>query len=181
MSIIYKIYYLAPKYSIMKQISTLALMMLFAFTGAFAKDRVSKHSTVKGDIVSVTYGQPSKNGREIFGGLVPFGQVWRTGADEATEITFTKGCMFAGRQVNPGTYTLFTIPGKDEWTIILNSELGQWGSFKYDEVKNKNVLNGTVAVGHLDKSVETFTIEVVKDGILMSWDKTSVFVEVKPW
>ena len=69
-------------------------MMLFSLSSIFAKDKVSKHSTVKGDQMSITYGQPSKKGRVIFGGLVPYGEVWRTGADEATEITLKKDCFF---------------------------------------------------------------------------------------
>lgn len=167
----------------MKQITSLAFLMVFALTTVFAKDkdRVSKHTTVKGDYVSVTYGQPSKKGRDIFGGLVPFGQIWRTGADEATEVTLTRGCMFAGRQVMPGTYTLYTIPNSKEWGIILNSELKQWGAYEYDKIKGSNVLEGTAEVTTLKKSVETFKIDVVAEGIKMSWDKTSVLIPVVPF
>lgn len=167
----------------MKQITSLAFLMVFALTTVFAKDkdRVSKHTTVKGDYISVTYGQPSKKGRDIFGGLVPFGQIWRTGADEATEVTLTRGCMFAGRQVMPGTYTLYTIPNTKEWTIILNSELKQWGAYNYDKIKDKNVVDGTAEVTTLKKSVETFTIDIVAEGIKMSWDKTSVLIPVVPF
>ena len=78
-----------------------------------------------------------------------------------------------------GTYTLFTIPGEKSWTIILNSKLGQWGSFDYEKVKGQDILKETVPVNHLDKSVETFTIEIKKDGFKMEWDQTSVFVAVK--
>ncbi len=163
----------------MKQFSALLLVMVLAISSSFAKDRASAHSTVKGDFISITYGQPKMKGRDIFGGLVPFGQVWRTGADEATEITITKGCVIAGKQVSPGTYSLFTIPEKGEWTIILNSELKQWGSFGYDKIADKNVLVATVPVTKLSKPVETFTIEVMSTGFTMSWDKTSVFVETK--
>lgn len=163
----------------MKQLSIFVLMMVIAVGSAFAKDRASAHTTVKGKNVSVTYGQPKMKGRTIFGGLVPYGQVWRTGADEATEITFTQGCIFAGRQVSPGTYTLYTIPEKGEWTIILNSELKQWGAFSYDKVKEKNVLETRVSSTSLDKAVETFTIDVKDDGITLSWEKTSVFLEVR--
>ena len=163
----------------MKYISSLLLVMVLAIGGAFAKDRVSPHTTVKGDFVTVTYGQPSMKGRTIFGGLVPYGQVWRTGADEATEITITKGCMFGGKQVGPGTYTLFTIPEKGEWTIILNTELKQWGAFSYDQIKNKNVLVAKVPSTKLTTAVETFTIDVKDNGITLSWDKTSVFISTQ--
>jgi hypothetical protein len=163
----------------MKHIFSLAFLMVLAISGTFAKDRASAHTTVKGDFISVTYGQPNMKGREIFGGLVPYGQVWRTGADEATEITITKGCMFGGKQVSPGTYTLFTIPEKGQWTIILNSKLKQWGAFEYDQVKDKNVLVAKVPSKQLDNAVETFTIKVADNGITLSWDKTSVFVSAQ--
>ena len=163
----------------MKQLSIFVLMMVIAVGSAFSKDRASAHTTVKGRDVSVTYGQPKMKGRTIFGGLVPYGQVWRTGADEATEITLTKGGMFAGRQLDPGTYTLYTIPEKGEWTIILNSELKQWGAFNYDKIKEKNVLETRVAATTLDKPVETFTIDIKDNGITLSWEKTSVFLEVR--
>ncbi len=166
----------------MKQIISLAFIMLLTITGSFAKDRVSKHTTVKNDLMKVTYGQPSKKGRVIFSkdGLAPFGQVWRTGADEATEITVNKDCMFAGVALKAGTYTLFTVPYHGEWKIILNSKLGQWGSFEYENVKNLDVLESTSLVKLLDQPVETFTITLQKDGFLMAWDQTSVFVTVKP-
>lgn len=167
----------------MKQTIALAFFMLLSITGLVAKERVSKHTTVKNNLMSVTYGQPSKKGRVIFAdkGLVPFGQVWRTGADEATEITLNKGCMFAGRQVVAGTYTLFTIPGTNQWTIILNKKLGQWGAYDYEKNKDQNVLEGEAAVTKLDKPVEMFTIELTDGGMKLMWDQTSVFIPVKPF
>jgi hypothetical protein len=182
--LLYKKYIILHKnQAIMKQITSLAIILLFSITAVFAKDkeRVSSHTTAKGTFMSVTYGQPSMKGRAIFGGLVPYGKVWRTGADEAAEITFTRGCMFAGRQVQAGTYTLFTVPGKKEWSIILNSQLGQWGAFEYEKNKDKNILDGTAPVTTLSKPVEQFTIEVKDNGINLSWEKTSVFIEATPW
>ena len=88
--------------------------------------------------------------------------------------------MFAGRQVNAGTYTLFTIPGTNEWKIILNKKLGQWGAYEYEKVKDQNILDGNATVKNLDKAVEVFTIELKADGMYMMWDKTSVFIPVKP-
>ncbi len=82
--------------------------------------------------LKIVYGQPYKRGRQIFGGLVPFGEVWRTGANEATEITLTRAVRMGGNRVEPGTYALFTIPKENEWTVILNRKLGQWGAFSYD-------------------------------------------------
>ena len=77
--------------------------------------------------VKITYNRPHKKGREIFGAdLVPYGKVWRTGANEATEITVTKDVKLGGHKIKAGTYSIFTIPQKDKWTIIINKALGQW-------------------------------------------------------
>lgn len=80
--------------------------------------------------VSLTYGRPSVNEREIFGGLVPYDEVWRTGANESTAITFSDDVMIEGEMVEAGTYSLYTLPGEDEWTIIFNDKLS-WGT-QYD-------------------------------------------------
>jgi len=170
----------------MKKILSLTMMMLFAASTLFAQhkapeNRKSPHETVKAKNVSITYGRPYKNGRDIFGGLVPYDQVWRAGADEATEITIDKPSSFAGRQMSSGTYSLFVIPSKDKWTIILNRKLGEWGAFSYDKIKDQNVMQVDVPVKHLDKAVEQFTTTVADDGFRMEWDKTSVFVPVKPY
>jgi len=170
----------------MKKILSLTMLMLFAASTIFAQhpapeNRKSPHETVKGNNVSITYGRPYKKGRDIFGGLEPYGQVWRAGADEATEITVTKASSFAGRQLGSGTYTLFVIPNKDKWTIILNKKLGQWGAFDYEKVKGQDAIHVDVPVKQLDSPLEQFTINIADDGFHMEWDKTSVFVPVKPY
>ena len=94
----------------MKQILSFSLL-LFCFLGALAQEQMlSPKATAKGNDIEITYGQPSKRGRVIFGELVPYGEIWRAGANEATEITFKKDMSFAGKQVKAGTYALFTIP-----------------------------------------------------------------------
>jgi hypothetical protein len=128
--------------------------------------------------MKVTYGQPSKRDREIFGSLVPYGQVWRTGANEATEITFAKDVKFAGTDLKAGTYVLFSIPNKDKWTIILNSKLGQWGAYDYDKVKDKDVLKSDVVVTPLKASVEKLTYAFDEKGLTISWDMTSVVIPI---
>src|ERR1700750_2246955 len=85
----------------------------------------SPHDTVKTKDITITYGRPYKKGREIFGKLEPYGKVYRCGADEATQITFAKDVTFGGKAVKAGTYTFCAIPNKDQWTVILNSKLGQ--------------------------------------------------------
>ena len=171
---------------LMKKLFSLTLMLLLGASAIFAQGNASKgnytgkggtpHEVIKGNNMTISYGRPLKKGRDIFGGLVPNGQVWRTGADEATEITFDKGCVIGGKQISAGTYTLFTIPGK-EWTIILNKELKQWGAFKYD--KSKDVLQTVVQPTPSDKLIEQFTIVIKDDGIMLAWDKTTVFLPIK--
>ena len=167
----------------MKKASLILLAILFSASAVFAqegmKQRKSAHDTVKNGSVSVTYGRPAKKGRSIFGGLVPYGEVWRTGADEATEITFKKDGMFGGKEVKAGTYTLFTIPEEGKWTIILNNQLKQWGSFDYDKIKDKDVLHVDAPAMHGGKAVENLTIEVKKSELLIEWDQTSVSVPMK--
>ncbi|MCI0412280.1 DUF2911 domain-containing protein [bacterium] len=96
--------------------------------------------------VMVTYGSPGVKGRKIFGDLVPFGAVWRTGADEATTITFSDDVVVQGHPVAAGTYSLFTIPEKTEWTVILNKENNQWGAYRYN--KSMDLLNVKVPSQH---------------------------------
>lgn len=130
--------------------------------------------------VKITYGRPQKRGRNIFGELVPFGKVWRTGANEATEITTTADIILAGNTIPAGTYTVFSIPEKDQWTIILNKELGQWGAYRYDE--SKDLIRFTVPTKQLTEVYEPFTIEFeqnTNDVLLkMMWDRTGVEIPV---
>eukprot|EP01041_Mallomonas_annulata_P015827 gene15827-33381_t len=129
--------------------------------------------------VKVTYGQPSKKGRVIFGGLEKFGTIWRTGANGATEITFKKDVKFGGKSVKAGTYSLFSKLGEKEWTIILNSELKQWGAYGYDKIKDKNVVEVTVPVKALKDVVEKLTISTDDKTLTISWDTTSVAVPME--
>ena len=106
----------------------------------------SPHDTLSVKNVKVTYGRPYKKGRPVFGSLVPYGKVWRCGADEATTITFAKDGTFGGKAVKAGTYALFVIPTETKWTIILNGNAKQWGAFDYEKNKSKDVLQADVPV-----------------------------------
>jgi hypothetical protein len=86
--------------------------------------------------VTITYSRPGVKGRKIWGGLVPYGTVWRTGANSATTIQFTEDVLVEGQPVPAATYSLHTIPGEREWTLILNKEANQWGSYSYDPAKD---------------------------------------------
>ncbi len=165
-----------------KIFSILAVIICTTFSGYAqekSKQAASPKAFVKTSNVSITYCQPSKRGREIFGGLVPYGQVWRTGANEATEITFKKECNFGGQTIKPGTYTLFTIPGENEWTIIINGQLKQWGSFDYEKYKDKDIAQFKVPVKHIKDVVEKFTISASGNDMKMEWDNVSVSVPMK--
>ena len=132
--------------------------------------------------VKVTYCQPHKRGRNIFGELVPYGKVWRTGANEATEITLTGDVLFLQDTLKAGTYSIFTIPDKNEWTVIINKQLGQWGSYNY--VEKSDILRVKVPVQQLTDIVyEPFTIAFEQQNdhaeLVMMWDKTKVSVPIE--
>ncbi|HVI47756.1 MAG TPA: DUF2911 domain-containing protein [Chitinophaga sp.] len=143
------------------------------------KQRKSPHVSVENKDIKVVYGQPSKKGREIFGKLEPFGKVWRTGADEATEITFNKDVVFGGKPVKKGTYTFFTIPDPKTWTIILNGKLGQWGAYDYDKNKGEDVVAVKVPRVALSQPAEKLTFTLPSNAVVFEWDDTKVSVPVK--
>lgn len=133
-------------------------------------------------IIRVTYSRPSKDNRVIFGKLVPYNKVWRTGANEATEIKFYQDIELSGKTVKAGYYSLFTIPGEKEWTIILNSDLDYWGAFSYKA--SNDVLRITVPADTLNDVVENFTIQFENTGdkqgaMKMAWDKTLITIPFK--
>jgi hypothetical protein len=131
--------------------------------------------------VKITYSQPHKRDREIFGKLVPYGQVWRTGANEATEITLTKDLLINTKLLKAGTYSVFTIPEKEKWTIIINSDLGMWGAYNYDS--KMDVMRFEVPVKVIDKIYEPFTITFDQHNelanLLMIWDIVQISIPIK--
>lgn len=131
----------------------------------------------KDTYLKIVYSQPHKRGREIFGKTVPYNQVWRTGANETTEITITKDILINNQPLKAGTYSLLTIPSKGNWTIIVNSDVGMWGSYNYN-IK-QDILRFDVSVETLTEVVyEPFTIlidqKTDKATISLLWDKTKV-------
>lgn len=136
----------------------------------------SPHDTLTTKGVTVTYGRPYKKGRIIFGELEKYGKVWRVGADQATEITFNQDTKFGGEGVKKGTYTLFAIPEANEWTIILNSQLGQWGAYGYEKAKDKDVLKIKVPVTKLTSVTEQLTIKADESALTIEWDQTKVSI-----
>lgn len=166
----------------------LALSSLtIAFTSASAQNRRSPHITAESPdkTIRVVYGQPSKKGRVIFGpegsqSLEKYGKPWRTGADEATEVTFKNDVMFGGKMVKAGTYTLVTIPNQQDWAVILNSQTGQWGAYDYDKFKDKNVAEVRVPVSTTKTPIEKLTITPTNKSLTIAWDNMTVSVPILP-
>jgi len=127
--------------------------------------------------IEIAYSRPSSKGRVMIGQVEPYGKVWRTGANSATTITFSKDVKLGGKNVPAGKYALFTIPGEDAWTIIVNKSAAQWGAFAYDE--STDVVRLTVRPVPLHEPVETFEIGFndIRDGsatINLTWDRVRV-------
>lgn len=125
--------------------------------------------------VRVIYSRPQLNGR-LMATLAPEGKIWRTGANEAPEITFYEDVTFGGKSVKAGTYALFTIPGEKEWTVILNSNLNQWGAYTYDQ--KADVVRVSASVNSDAEVLEPFSIafKEVEGGVhlVMGWDTLRV-------
>lgn len=165
---------------------TLLTMAFLAMTPFYGQAQLklpaaSTTQTITQDLgikkLSLVYQRPNINDRLVFGGLVPFDDVWRTGANNATAITFEDEVEINGTMVPAGTYGLFTIPGRDQWTIILNKTANQWGSYEYKQ--EDDLLRFNVTPEHLNDKVETFTInfEDIKPNSLvvaLTWENTKV-------
>jgi hypothetical protein len=134
-----------------------------------------------GKTLKTDYSSPRMKGRKIFGELVPYGKVWRTGANEATTFVTSSDVTVGGKDVPAGSYTLFTIPNEDKWTLIINKKTGEWGiPYKYESDELARV---DMEVSKLPSPVEDFTISYEKsgDGCMMhiDWDTTRASVEIK--
>lgn len=128
-------------------------------------------ATIDGVDVKVEYGRPRVNGRRIWGGLVPWDRVWRTGADEATTMSFDRDVMIQGESLAAGRYAFFTIPGMESWTLIFNSTPDQWGAFSYDQ--NEDALRVEVAPA-ASEDTEELTFKVEGSRVVLRWDKVAV-------
>jgi len=132
--------------------------------------------------ITITYSRPNVKGRLIFGGINPWGQVWRTGANSATTINFSENVIMEGNKVPAGTYTLFTIPEKNEWTIILNKVVKQWGAYSYNE--SEDFLRFLVKPIQLKEKRESFTIQFANattqsNDLHLVWDHTAVSIHMQ--
>ncbi|RYC66858.1 MULTISPECIES: DUF2911 domain-containing protein [Spirosoma] len=147
----------------------------------YAHDRKFAPAKIGTDkaMVRVTYSRPAKNGRELFGKLAPYGKVWRVGANEAPEIRFYQDVTIGNKKIPAGTYALLAIPNETEWTIIISSDLDQWGAYSYNQALD--VARVTVPVQKSDTALENFSIQFAKKDpktatMYMGWDTTVVAV-----
>jgi len=133
-----------------------------------------------GKTITVDYSSPRAKGRKVFGGLVPYGQVWRTGANEATAFVTNANLSVGGKDVPAGSYTIFTIPNPDKWTLIVNKKTGEWGiPYKYEGDELARV---DMKVSSTSSPVENFTIALASMGdscsLTMSWENTQASVDI---
>ena len=167
-------------------------LLLFTVNLGFSQintPRVSPASEVEQMVglteIEIEYSRPSMRGREVFGNLVPFGKVWRTGADNSTKISFDTDVIISGKTIQSGTYSIFSIPNKESWEIIFYSDVELWGVPR-DWSENKIVFSSMFDVKKLKKSntVETFTIsfnDLTNNDVNMSisWENTSVDIKIE--
>ena len=130
-------------------------------------------------LARVTYSRPNKKDREVFGKLIPYGKMWRVGANEVTEIKFFNDVTLQGKKVKAGTYSLYAIPTEIEWTIVLNTDLDQWGEYSYKEAMD--VARFKAPVKKSEEVVENLTIQFKQANdklneaiMMMAWDKTMI-------
>jgi hypothetical protein len=130
-------------------------------------------ATVADVDVEIHYSQPSVKGREIWGDLVPYGKVWRTGANEATTISFSQDVMIDGQALPAGKYALFTIPTEDNFTFIFNKEAEQWGAYKYKE--KEDALRVVTEATQVQPFTEMLSFNIQDDGhVLLNWANLEV-------
>lgn len=167
---------------------TLALVALFPlyYAQSYNLPALSPRENIQHQFsvtnISIDYGRPGVKGRKIFGDLVPYGKVWRAGANSSTKITFGQAVTFGGKNIQAGTYGLFIIPEPTQWTIILNKDSQSWGAFFYDE--KLNVLQTTFPVESTKTLTEWFTISLTpidknEVSLNLSWENSLVKVPIK--
>lgn len=186
-----------PGYTTSYQSIKIALLCLLAFIGfnfrhaaaqelKFKIPAASQGQRIEQDLglgtISIKYYRPNTKGRKIFNGIEPYGVVWRTGANYATVVTLTDTITIEGHVISPGSYALFSIPGADEWTIIFNKNVQQWGAYTYDE--KQDLLRFKVKPVQLPVKIETLTIQfadVHQDDCVLQilWENTGINLRIK--
>ena len=165
-----------------KKLFPVVILAILITAPSFGQKRTSPKANAENTIndltVKMVYHQPAVDGRTIYGDLVPFGKVWRTGANDATTFEVNKDVTINGEKLAAGTYSLFTIPEKGEWTIIFNNDAKQWGAYSYKEAKD--ALRIKVKTKSNKDSIERLTFTVSDKGqITYAWEKQSFTLDVK--
>lgn len=168
-----------------------ALLLAFIASPTLAQERANAEArsspnamvgqTMGTTLIEVGYSRPSVRDREIFGELVPFGEVWRTGANEATTITFSDDVMVEGEMLAAGTYSLYTIPGAESWTLIFNNTAQQWGT-QYDEAQDAlRVMVEPMTNAPMQEQFEIRFSNVTTDSatMILHWDTVGVPVQIR--
>jgi len=171
-----------------KRIACLTLFIFLITAAGFAQMGGGKPSPAEsatcdlggGKTIKTDYSSPRMKGRKIFGELVPYGKVWRTGANEATTFVPSTDVTVGGKNVPAGKYTIFTIPNADKWTLIINKKTGEWGiPYKYESDELARV---DMKVSKTSSPVENFTISYEKNGngctMNMEWENTRASVDI---
>ena len=169
-----------------KRITLLAIFTFLLATLGFAQGgRPSPAESASCDLgggktVKTDYSSPRMKGRKIYGDLVPYGKVWRTGANEATTFVTSSEVVVGGKTIPAGSYTIFTVPNADKWTLIINKKTGEWGiPYKYESDELARV---DMKVSKLPSPVENFTISYAKSGNgctqQIDWDTTRASVDI---
>lgn len=168
-----------------RQTKTATFAVMVALAGAASvgllAQRASPHetaqATIEGQTISITYGRPYMKGRKIMGGLVPYGRVWRTGADEATTLKTAATLVIGGVTVPAGEYTLYTLPDAASWKLIINKQTGQWGT---EYLQDQDLGRVDMKMATLAQPIEqlTITIEPAHGGgvLRLQWDTTDLTV-----
>ncbi len=134
--------------------------------------------TTEGPIARITYSRPQKKGRVIFGGELKYGDVWRLGANESTEIQVYKSIRINGKKLSKGRYTMYCIPTETKWTIIVNKDTESWGNFSYDS--SKDVLRVDIPITKTTEIVEAFTMyfepTATGNNLIILWDDVKCVV-----
>jgi len=142
-----------------------------------ASPAASATGKINGATISINYSSPSVKGRVIWGELVPFGKVWRAGANEATTIETDKELAIEGQKLPAGKYSFFVIPNEKECVLIFNKEAKQWGAYKYKEAEDQ--LRVTVRQRMADSNTESLIYNINKNSIVLSWEKWNIPFTVK--
>lgn len=165
----------------------LAIMLVTAFLSSSTvyaergddSNRLSKNGKTEGEIdgvgIVIEYGMPNVKGRTIWGGLIPYGKVWRTGADEASTVEFKGDVNIEGSALAAGKYAIFTIPSESEWTVIFNRAAEQWGAFNYDA--GEDALRVNVEPGAAEQT-ESMAFTIDGSNIVLRWEEIAVPISV---